>query len=426
MRPASIGLVITGSLFLIACQISVEPRGPNISGKLHSTEDVSASTNQIRLMMRSLVDPMSGEIETAADHIIAQAPTPSVKRAAVEWKAQAVPALRESLFQPDPVTALFDTWVLTNQMTIYFSQGPGKDALGASSGIATAACLKLESQMQEVAASLTKSGDVNAARVGAREWASQNPITTSISHRRSTLSQAAERNLGSELTATQTVGNMVMTLDDLNRRLEIYSDQLVRQARWEAELITMELTDQLQLDQAIPLAGEAVESVERITDSVDSITGSVATAVDSVSSAVVSVEKLVPAIDRIVVVAESAPQLIAQERAAAIQALQEEMGKTIQFVREEREAALQHITTERMAALQALHQSIIEERQVMTEDINEISLKAIDHAFSRLAQIVAVVLVVILVAALIGLWLVRGMISGLISEWDGRPQKSGT
>ena len=41
---------------------------------------MALSDNQIRLRMRSLVGPMSGEIERAADQIIAGTSDPAVKR----------------------------------------------------------------------------------------------------------------------------------------------------------------------------------------------------------------------------------------------------------------------------------------------------------------------------------------------------------
>jgi len=48
--------------------------------------------------MRSLVGPMCGEIEQAADQIITGATNDAVKRAALQWKIEGVPAVREALF----------------------------------------------------------------------------------------------------------------------------------------------------------------------------------------------------------------------------------------------------------------------------------------------------------------------------------------
>ena len=95
-------------------------------------KDLAVDANQVRLRMRSLVDPLAGEIERTADQIAAGTSAPSVKRAAIRWKIEGVPALRAALFQPDPFTAVFDTWVMTYQMADYFESGDGRVTLGAS------------------------------------------------------------------------------------------------------------------------------------------------------------------------------------------------------------------------------------------------------------------------------------------------------
>jgi hypothetical protein len=340
---------------------------------VHSQQDVSATYNQIRLRLRSMVGPACSEIEQAADQIIAGSTSPSVQRAALLWKIEGVPALRAALFQPDPQTALFDSWVLSYQMADYFETGPGKAALGDSSPIAVAACRRLEEDMNRVAASMSISGDVSAARAFARKWAGDHPIRHSISDRQSTLSRVLERDSSTSMSTGEAVVEITTTVDDLNRRVEIYSDQLFRQARWEIELFKKELMSEPAVAQALPLAERAVKSAER---------------------AVAMIDRLAPGLERAVGVAEHAPALIASERAAAIRAVQEELTRTITFVQAERLAALEYVTRERLAALKELHETIVVERKALTQDVEQISLRVIDHAFWRAAQLLAAVLVV--------------------------------
>ena len=86
-----------------------------------------------------------------------------MQRAALEWKIEAVPEMREALFQPDPLTALIDSWVLSNQMADYFASGPGKMALGEFHPVAAATCRKLEETIAQVAGR-TGFGDTSKAR----------------------------------------------------------------------------------------------------------------------------------------------------------------------------------------------------------------------------------------------------------------------
>lgn len=140
---ALLAIAATGCRFAVR-ERKTQPGGP-------AQKDIALTQNQIRLRMRALVGPMCGEIEQAADRIVAGTTNRTVQRAALEWKIEAVPAMREALFQPDPLTALMDTWVLCNQMADYFETGPGKIALGDSSPAAVATCRRLEETIAQVA-----------------------------------------------------------------------------------------------------------------------------------------------------------------------------------------------------------------------------------------------------------------------------------
>lgn len=75
---------------LAGCAFSADPMIP----KMHEASDISVNSEQLRLRMRGLVDPMSGAIEHAADQIISEASDPEAVRTATEWKARGIPALR--------------------------------------------------------------------------------------------------------------------------------------------------------------------------------------------------------------------------------------------------------------------------------------------------------------------------------------------
>jgi hypothetical protein len=338
--------------------------------QVQGQKDIAASPNQVRLRMRSLVDPMCGELEQAADAISAGTTNPAVRKAALEWKIEGVPALRKALFQPDGFTALMDAWVLCNQMADYFESGPGKEALGAASAQAVAACRHMEEEMASVAASLTISGDVSRARAFARKWAASHPVRYSLGSRQSTLSRVLEKDMAGSFSAGEAVEEITTAVDDLNRKMDVYSDQFFRQARWEAEQFSLELS----ADQAIPLAERAVKSSEQ---------------------AVATFERLEPAIERAVEVAEQAPKVVTSEREAAIKALGEELKTALEFAREER-----------IAALKKLGEDLASERQAAGREAE----KVVDHAMTRVAEIVGATVLVLLLAAIAGLWLVRRML----------------
>jgi len=386
LRPFGLALACGLALAGAGCRI-MAPKYKS-DAKIHSNQDVAVDSEQIRLRMRALVQPLSGVIVAAADQIMAGTTNRAVRRQALLWKIDAVPALREALFQPNPFTAVFDAWVMTFQMTDYFEKGPGKAGLGDARVVAVSACQLLETELARLAASLTVSGDVSKTRAFIMQWAADHPMRQSIASRESTLNRAKEKDFAISFSTTEVVGDLTITLDDLNRRLEIYSAQLLYQGRWQAELFALDQTQDLQVDKAMPLAERAVKSAEQ---------------------AVATMDRLAPAVERALVVAEGLPKTIAVERDVTVKAMQAELTRTLSFVQEERIAVLQRLSSERIAAVQDLRDTIVEERKSLTHDLDQISVKVVDHAFWRAAQLCAGALAAVFVGIVVLLFLVRRM-----------------
>ena len=225
-------------------------------------------------------------------------------------------------------------------------------------------------------------------RAFAKRWAADHPIRYAIPDRETALSRALEREVPESWSTGEAVAEFTTSIDDLNRKIDVYSDHLFRQVRWEAEL----LGSDLRLADLPPLAERAVQSAERATATLD---------------------RLAPAFERAVAVAENTPALVASERKAAIDALGQELTRTIAFLQQERIAALQQVTAERIAAISAISQTVTEERKALDQDIKRIGLELVDHAVWRLAQLVAAVLIVLGVGTVAILVLVRRLFFSL-------------
>jgi hypothetical protein len=170
--------------------------------------------------------------------------------------------------------------------------------------------------------------------------------------------------------------------------MDVYSVQLLDQARWQAELFAMDRVAEYQLEKALPLAEAAVTAA---------------------TEAVATVNGLAPAVDDALAVAKSAPELVCRERDAAIEAARNEVSRTIEFVQAERIAALEYLTRERESALMEMHQAIIDERVILTADLERISVNVVDHAVLRAAQLAGGVLFAVFIGVLVLLCLVRRM-----------------
>jgi len=395
--------------------------------QVHAEGDVSATFEQARLRMRAMVHPMSSVIVASADQILAGTTDRSVRREALRWKIEAVPALREALFLPTPLGALADTWVLTFQMMDYFEKGPGAKALGETRGIAVTASQRLEAEIARAAASMTLSGDVSGVREYARKWAAEHAITRSIAGRESFLSEVAQREWATSLSIPQAVGNVMLSVDDLNRRIEIYSAQLMDQARWQAELFAMDMAGEYQLDKAARTAGQAVEGLGRVVPAMERSISALENAMPTAESAVKSVghavdvlDRTIPAVERSLAVVENTPALVTAEREASLKALSAELTRTIAFIDHERVEALKQITAERMAAVGDVTDTLIQQRKLLTQEIDATALKAVDHAFSRAIQLCAAVLIAVFLGLVLLILLARRVLSSPLSTGSGR------
>jgi hypothetical protein len=221
-----------------------------------------------------------------------------------------------------------------------------------------------------------------------------------------------ETDVGVSWSLGEAVADITVTADDVHREMQIYSDHLFRQARWEVELLMVDLQDEAVL----PLAERAVKSSE---------------------SAVATFDRLAPAIERAADAASTAPALVSDERKELVKALHEDLTETVTFLQnerlatvkqisdqisDERIAALSHLTEERIAALKEIHATIAEERIegmkelhamataeriALSKDIEKTGFKLVDHAAWWITRLVVATLAFLFLAAMLFLFLIR-------------------
>jgi hypothetical protein len=373
-RAASIALATSA----VGCAVSM--RAPKVDSRAEVS--VAVNANQARLRMRSLVGPMCGEIERTADQIAAGTGDPAVRKAALRWKIDAVPALSAALFQPEPMTAVLDSWVFFNQMADFFETGAGKEQLGDSAPLAVEASRRLEQEIADVFTAMTVSHDVSRVRAFAKSWAAAHPIRYAIGDRETALGRALERDVPESWSTGEAVAEITASVDDLNRKLDVYNERVFRQARWEAELLAADL----KLADVPPLAERGVQSAESLASAFD---------------------RIALGIERLAAVAETTPAFIASERRATIQDMGGELTRMIAFLERERIVALKQVTDERVAAINTITQAVSEERNALERDMERVGVQLVDHAIWRLAELLAAALACLAVGTVGILLLVR-------------------
>ena len=152
--------------------------GPSKRSAVMKSVDVkfAPDAQQLRLQTRGLVDSYCGRIEVAADEIIAQARDQQIRRAALVWKTNTIPAMREALFRPDPMAAILDGWALSMQLRNYFDSEDGREVFGEWADFARATMQDLDDDFEAFITRQIVSGELKTGRSFIENWAREHPI----------------------------------------------------------------------------------------------------------------------------------------------------------------------------------------------------------------------------------------------------------
>jgi hypothetical protein len=331
----------------------------------------TVDAENLRVHTRVLLGPFSGQIEETGDQIAAGATDPRIRKEALIWKADAIPALRASLFRADPLVAVLDTWVLAEQLIDYLETGPGRARLGEWAEVALVAPREMRTELMELVDLVIPGEGLERGRQFVESWAAANPIVDSIASRRSIIQEATSFKTRAGVGGAELVGSLAVTLDDTLRQVEAYAIYIPKQARWEAQLAVVELLGEENLDRA-------VKTLPVLLDSAESLGGTL----------------------------EDLPGLVSAEREAVLAALRRERIESLEFLRRERIETLAQIAAERAAVLSgadAISLTVIEalgqelaamadlvdsQRSRVMVDAERIAGSELDHAFANAESLV--------------------------------------
>ena len=348
-------------------------------------EEFRMSAMELHIRIQQIAYRFSDVIEQTADQIMAESSDPMVRRNALLWKMNAIPAAYTAVFQPEPVVALLDTWAFTVQMAHYFEDGPGVEDFGQYHTIALEASKQLEKEIVDLVLAVSPEGDIKTVKIRPEvySWAREHPIRSPLFSRVSVAREFTEA-MAQSSKAIGVVGKLTIGMDEVANRLSLYGQYLPRQARWQAELLLAE-----------------------------------SNAKDGVKVNVDGVAELVESLDRVLPIIEQAPDLVARERTAAFKAIREERIATLNSIGVQRVATLNWLTKERIAVTDALQgervaalATLREERIASLSDIEAISKRVIagslaetkgliDHFFWRTAQLLVVLVIACLIVGVI-------------------------
>jgi hypothetical protein len=323
--------------------------------------DAKVGIHELRTTQNVLAIQVPGTVEVAADAISVQTADVGLKRRALLFKMEVVPAFYEALFNADPLAALLDAWALSIQLEQYLDTGPGRELLTPLQGVAQEAAHKVRQHIESAVHAVAKTPEgFERAQSTVVEWAKANPITGPFSGRPSILPELAKLSAKSaDISVFQAVGDITGTVDDLTNRLNIYAAYLPRAARWQAELLLDELPDRAEVQRVLA----TLQSVDKLTERTNQL---------------ISPEALQAAL-------ATATGEVKKERLAALASVDEQRKETLAYLTSEREAGVAALDAQRRAIMV----DVDRQRAVLLEQLNVLraeSLKEVDEVSGRIIR----------------------------------------
>ena len=340
---------------------------PQQATVIEEVGDVDVSRQRLRVAAMNSMYLYMSSVELTADSIIGTATDPDVRRNALAWKTNAIPAIQRAMLYPDPLVAFVDGWAMTVQMREYFEEGNGRGLFGPEQPHAVSSSRRMEMATDTAVAARLQPEVYDRLRRFVYDWAAQYPLDNPLFLRRS-LTEAVAEELG-EVRAggLGTVGSMAEMAQDFQQMAQVYAGYMPKEILWQSELLIASLTDSLRFD------------------------------------------TLLAAIDRMAVMEATTsflretPALLAEEREAVFREVQEERIEMLREIDRQRLMTLQEILAwarvEREAMLEEMASIVGNEG----EALGEITRAVVDHVFLRLLQVGAVLVLL----ALLGFWVIR-------------------
>jgi hypothetical protein len=355
-----------------------------------------------RTGVRQYANRFAGDVVWASDRIGAQSKDIDVRRNAILWKMNAIPAVRAAAFNTDPVAGLVDAWALALEMRAFLDGGAGGSAFGEGQPIAIETCAALARDVEDLAIRLMGGEDPEGARKAVETWAAEHPMRDMSFIRESTatltVGLVGEKPGG----AFAAVESMEEQMEELTYRLSVIAGWLPTRIDAQVELMMLDATGGEGLHPTLARFAKLEATVARLAEVAERMPETIAAAADRQREA---------AVDAFGKIADAQVGRLSEQfdrQRAGLQAFaHEERGAVMMEVERHRDAVLKALdgTTERafarideqrtlaLAALTAERKAAMAEVEAIKDHaldrFEPKLLDVVDHLAWRLVQIAA-------------------------------------
>ena len=358
------------------------------------------SPTELHIRMQELSVLCAGIIEKYGDEIIALTNEPSIKRNALLWKMNSIPALYKAFYNPKPLIAMLDSWALSLQMKQFFKSEAGQKAFGNWHIFGWDAAVLIEAKMVELAKLMSSKGDISSPENFIRSWSDDHPIQIPFLVRESMVPILSSNPGEKALSAFQAAAKIPYQLDDITNRFTVYGDHLPKQARWQAELLLSELGMHEKIEILITELTTATQVLQQVGGVVEKSPDIIADERRAVLG-VFRNERL------------ETLSAVNKQRIETLDTIDQQRIETLDFLAREKTAIIDALENERKIVLEVLESEryvVLNEVESMGSRIVQVAIKEldnlIDHFFLRAAQLVGVCLIIIFCFGGVGIYMI--------------------
>lgn len=368
-------LVIIGGVWLAGCQ-SLSPSDGMMQRKVAHP---LVTGQQLRVMVNEFVVYSARRIELRADEILAETTNVAIRKNALLWKINGIAASFQAGSRHDPLGAFLDLWVLNRQMLHLSESSTGHTLFGAYQSKIATEYLELDNRLQDI--KKTVSSDLPMADKFVDRFATDFPLKGLYFDREPIASRYIEEIQTPSTELLQVVANLDSNINELRKLTILYAEHLPKQARWEAELLLVDVAESYVLQRPLQDLSTVTNALARIADTTQTVPQLVENERRMLGE-MVTAERQVT-LQELEQMRKNTVLQFENERSIVLDAVRQERATILASLRDERMAVTGEFSAKVSEALQATD-TITQKRSL---ELVHQAPKVIDHFFWRAMQI---------------------------------------
>ena len=240
--------------------------------KTFNKVEQSLDTRAIRTRTNELFTRFIGNLEEVADGIFLSTTDPALANRSLIWKISAASAAQHAFFDNDPIIAVLDAYAFAEQQRQFFLNGAGNDLFKDHQKEVLQLSNDIHMDVEEIILKSCEEVDTSCEILTSiNQWATKNKIESLYYNRRSIIEDMADLPGAFKHGIGKSMVEMAESVQDMSSRMNILSQTLPKQMRWEMQLVLMHLEMKKMMDSTMSTMGVMATVGQSIPKQIDSL-----------------------------------------------------------------------------------------------------------------------------------------------------------